>query len=71
MGDGSNSKSSQKLKGHHSYASQTQDSAGSTSSKSYKDGSKSGSGGGKTDPDGVAPAAKGNTYLSNTKRGAY
>lgn len=62
-GNGGNTKSTQKLPGHDSYASQTQDSKHGSSPKTYKDGGKAGSGGHKSDPDGPAPAAGGKKYL--------
>lgn len=68
-------KSTQKLPGHHSFASQTQDSKNpapetytgnmnvARPKSGYQDGAKAGSGGGKKDPDGPAPAAKPKKYL--------
>jgi hypothetical protein len=63
--DGDGNKSTQKLKGHDSYASQTEDSHDSGSPKKYNSGAKSGSGGAKSDPDGVAPAAGPKGYTRN------
>jgi hypothetical protein len=57
MPSSSTNKPSQKLPKHHSYASQTQDSYDYSGTKTYKDGSKSGSGGKSRDPDGPAPAS--------------
>jgi hypothetical protein len=70
MANGDGYKSTQKMKGHHSYASQTQDSVAPTSDTysgddnvrrpkgPYQDGAKAGSGGAKSDPDGPAPASQ-------------
>jgi hypothetical protein len=64
MGNGANTKSTQKLPMHHSYASQTQDSYSNAGTKTYKDGNKSGSGGKSRDPDGGAPNATSKGYLN-------
>lgn len=60
---GGNTKSTQKLPKHDSYASQTQDSYDYSGKGAYKSGDKAGSGGVKSDPDGPAPAPSGNKYL--------
>lgn len=84
MSDSDGNKSTQKLKGHHSYGSQTQDSVDPTSDTysgddnvkrpkmgQYRDGGKAGSGGAKSDPDGGAPSAGPKSYTSNSKRSGY
>lgn len=63
--NGGNTKSTQKLPSHDSYASQTQDSVRGSPTTPYKDGDKAGSGGAKKDPDGGAPAAGPKGYTSN------
>jgi len=66
MANGSNEKSTQKMPKHHSHASQTQDSYNYAGTKTYKDGSKAGSGGKARDPDGGAPSAGPKSYTRNS-----